>query len=143
VPERRPTISVETLIALASMVFGLGGFLTGIFPSDKPRTTRLKIILMTCFVAFVSTASVSVWQNHQHSERVLATTEKLVAILGAGPKTIDQLYEESFPADFSTVSESLGKLIETKKVDHRVEDVKDTAGLPYRVRLYFVKQPGS
>ena len=90
-------------------------------------------------MAFVSTASVTVWQNHQHAKRVLATTEKIVAVLGSGLKTIDQLYEESFPADFSTVSESLGKLIEANTVDHRVADVKDTAGLPYRVRLYFTR----
>jgi hypothetical protein len=123
------------------MAFGLGGFLPAMLPSDKPRTTRLKIILITCFVAFVSTASITVWQNHLHSKRVPATAEKMVVILGGGAKTVDQLYEESFPADFSTVSESLSKLIETNKVDHRVADVKDTAGLPFRVRLYFTRQP--
>jgi hypothetical protein len=119
------------------MAFGLGGFLPVILPSEKPRTTRLKIIVICCFVAFVSTASVTVWQNHRHSRRVKEAANKIVVKLGNGAQTVDQLYESLFPEDFSTVSEALSQLIETNKVDHREEDVRNVAGLGYRVRLYF------
>jgi len=121
------------------MVFGLGGFLPAILPSDKPRTKQLKIILVTCFVAFVATASVTVRQNQQHSKHVQATAEKMLVVLGNDAKTVDQLYEGLFPDDFSTVSESLAKLIGLNKVGHRVVDVQDAAGLPYKVRVYFAK----
>jgi hypothetical protein len=117
---------------------GVGGFLAAFWTPNGPATNTRRIIVATCFVAFIATVSVTLWQDHKQEARIDNIGKKVLTILDEKDrKSIDQIHELLFPEDFADVSKSLWSLMKNDKIGTKMVNIKDTAGLPYYVRLYY------
>jgi len=79
-------------------------------------------------------------RQHEHSQYIEAVSRKIVKVIGNGRRTADEVLEECFPDDFTTVNESLGILMQKETIGNEVVETLDRSNVSHKARVYFVKQ---
>ncbi len=129
-------MSVDQFLVVASFALGVGVFALGL----KGIGSRwLMLVALTSAIAVISAGSIIVLEQQRHSQHIETVSKKIVAVVGSGRRTGDEILEGLFPEDFGTVSEALAVLMKQEKVGDDVVETVDRAGVNHRVRVYFAK----
>lgn len=124
-----------SLLPYLSFALSLSGLLVRVFlPSDSRKITVLGIVI-TCLVVITS---FGFYQAINHKRHVEATANEIVTILHGGTKTLDEVQENLYKADFRVTTEALDGLVATDTVGHRILKVRDDLGRRFRVRAYYL-----
>ncbi|MCU7816615.1 MAG: hypothetical protein KZQ81_15810 [Candidatus Thiodiazotropha sp. (ex Rostrolucina anterorostrata)] len=129
----------DTALQIISFALGVAGFVASLLPRRSAKAKIRSAALMAGLVAFAVTGLALIWESHERSSHIRAVSEQVIDTLGKEAKSIDQLHEALAYENLRTVSDAVALLVDTKKVGHRVVNVRDNANLQYRARLFFVK----
>lgn len=133
---------IDTFLAAASFGLGLGGFLATLWtlPPSR-RSSRYAVIILACLSAFVAVEAAFLWRQQEAVRHRHTLSQRLLGMLNSEGRTLDQLHEELPFEDFNVVSNVVFELVYLDKVGRRSIGVTDSAGLRYKVAVYFSKSP--
>ena len=124
-----------SLLPYLSFALSLSGLVVRVFlPSDSRKITVLGIVF-TCLVVITGAGF---YQAISHKRHVEATAKEIVTTLRSGTKTLDEVHENLYKADFRITTEALDGLVVTNKVDQKILRVRDDLGRRLRVRTYYL-----
>ena len=124
-----------SLLPYISFALSLSGLVVRVFlPSDSRKIMVLGIVI-TCLVVITG---VGFYQAIIHKQHVEATANEIVTTLHSGTKTLDEVHENLYKADFRITTEALDRLVATNKVGQKILKVRDDLGRRFRVRSYYL-----
>jgi hypothetical protein len=132
-------IPMEALLPYASFALAVAGLVVRIFLAPESRKAAMLVIVLTLLVVMTGVGS---YRVYLHEEQVEAISEKIITKLGTNMKTLEEIYEDLLQADPAVTSEALERLIDARRVDHKILDVRDDLGTRFRARGYFVTEAG-
>lgn len=130
-------MSFDQIFVVAGFALSVGVFALALKGIER---RWLVLIGLITAVAFVSAGSMVLWEGHERSQHLQTVSSKILTVIGDGRRTTDEILESLFPENFDTVTESLGLLLREEKVQNKVIETVDKAGLSHSVRVYFARR---
>jgi hypothetical protein len=128
-------MNVELVLTVMGLALGVGAFLASILPPDSRQ--RLRIILITTFVAFILVSSILIFYNRQRETAISAIADRILLELRTR-RTADELVESIDPNRSALVYEALDRLRTSLQIRSDLANIEDEKKLPHKARLYYL-----
>ena len=137
------SISLETLLSIASFSIALGGLIVGVFFSAGPKKgdpqKRMVLLLAVLFLVILLTGVV-LYRVYQHGRPIDSISAQIMGIISNDRKTAFQVQESlSGVFSYTEVSEALDQLVQKTLIRPVIIELHDQSGEMYRVQAFWVR----
>jgi len=133
-------MDIDALLSALALAVSVGG-LVPIFIIKENRRKELTIAVMVSLLIALTAAMAA--RSHEHGREVRSIQKEIVGTLSGNRWTLDQLYKQLHYPRREVFFEGLSGVVEQRRVQQAVVQVRIDDSTPVDVRLYWVETAGS
>ncbi len=141
------SISLETLLSIASFSIAFGGLIVGVFFRAGPKKgdphKKIELLLAVLFLVILFTG-VLLYRVYQHERRIESISVEILKIIGNEKKTTLQIQKGLLGVfNYVEANEAIGLLIRKNLIRPVTLELQDRSGEWYEVQAFWVRSFGA